>query len=145
MTQADSVHSTPPTNTSVTRRSVLGTAAGAAAALAATGASPMAAAPGPDPIFAAIERHRRAYASMAAVFAEHTRAHDIADAKVGPSHIMVPSMVEPGTTVEASCWAVLADGSVLLKRLPGRASVASPALAPKEDQLNRVRSERRHP
>ena len=60
MTQADSVHSTPPTNTSVTRRSVLGTAAGVAAALAATGASPMAAAPGPDPIYAAIEAHRRA-------------------------------------------------------------------------------------
>jgi hypothetical protein len=85
MTQADSVLSTPPTNTSVTRRSVLGTAAGAAAALAAAGASPMAAAAGatelpppdgfervldhqgrvwfkadgmPDPIYAAIERHK---------------------------------------------------------------------------------------
>jgi hypothetical protein len=60
MTEADSVHSTPPTNTSVTRRSVLGTAAGAAAALAATGASPMAAAPAPDPVYAAIEAHRKA-------------------------------------------------------------------------------------
>jgi hypothetical protein len=60
MTQADSVLSMPPTNTSVTRRSVLGTAAGAAAALASTGASPMAVSPAPDPIFAAIERHRAA-------------------------------------------------------------------------------------
>jgi hypothetical protein len=66
MTQADSVHSTPPTNTSVTRRKILGTAAGAAAALAAR-ASPMASAPGPDPIYAAIEKHRRAYATMQAV------------------------------------------------------------------------------
>jgi hypothetical protein len=68
MTQADSVLSTPPTNTSVTRRSVLGTAAGAAAALAATGASPMAASPAPDPIFAAIDAFRRAHALF---FAEH--------------------------------------------------------------------------
>jgi hypothetical protein len=41
---------------------------------------------------------------MQAAFAEHRRAQDIADAKVGPSHIMVPSMVEPGTTIEACCW-----------------------------------------
>jgi hypothetical protein len=66
MTQADSVLSTPPTNTSVSRRSVLGTAAGAAAALAATGASPMAAAPAPDPIYEAIDAHRKAYATMEA-------------------------------------------------------------------------------
>ena len=49
MTQADSVHSTPPTNTSVTRRRLLGTAA-ATAGLAATGSSPMAAATAVDPI-----------------------------------------------------------------------------------------------
>jgi hypothetical protein len=67
MAQADCVFSTPPTNTSVTRRSVLGTAAGAAAALAATGASPMAASPAPDPIFAAIDAFRRADASCVAV------------------------------------------------------------------------------
>jgi hypothetical protein len=42
MAQADSVLSTPPTNTSVTRRKILGTAAGAAAALAATGTVPAA-------------------------------------------------------------------------------------------------------
>jgi len=62
MTQADRVFNTPPTNTSVTRRKILGTAAAAAAALAATGASPMAAAPAPDPIYPAIEAFRRAHA-----------------------------------------------------------------------------------
>jgi hypothetical protein len=41
---------------------------------------------------------------MQAVFAKYRQAHDVADAKVGPSHIMVPSMVEPGATVEAGCW-----------------------------------------
>ncbi len=65
MTQADSVHSTPPTNTSVTRRKILGTAAGAAAL--AAGASLMAAAPGPDPIFAAIDAFHRADAAVVAV------------------------------------------------------------------------------
>jgi hypothetical protein len=56
MAQADSVHSTPPTNTSArhSRRSILG---GIAAAIAA--ATPATAGVAePDPIFAAIERHR---------------------------------------------------------------------------------------
>jgi hypothetical protein len=44
MTQADRVHSTPPTNTSVTRRNVLGTVAVAAAALPIAAAAPTAAA-----------------------------------------------------------------------------------------------------
>jgi hypothetical protein len=104
MTKADSVLSTPPTNTPVTRRKILGTAAGAAAALAATGASPMAASPAPDPIYAAIEAHRKAYATMQTIFAEHRKAHELADAKVGPAHLDIPSMVNPGETVEASCW-----------------------------------------
>jgi hypothetical protein len=101
MTQADRVFSTPPTNTSVTRRKVLGTAAVAAAALAATGASPMAlpAAAGateppppdgfervldhhgrvwfkadgmPDPIFAAIEAHKAARAIWVANVYRHS-------------------------------------------------------------------------
>ena len=57
-----------------------------------------------DPIYDAIEAHRKAYATMQAVFAEHRRAHELADAKVGPAHIHIPSMVDPGNTVEASCW-----------------------------------------
>jgi hypothetical protein len=67
MTQADSVHSTPPTNTSATqprssRRAFLVQAAGVAAGGAALGAGLPLPAPAatPDPIFAAIERHRGA-------------------------------------------------------------------------------------
>jgi hypothetical protein len=41
---------------------------------------------------------------MQAIFAEHIRAHELADAKVGPSHLEIPSMVDLGKTVEASCW-----------------------------------------
>jgi hypothetical protein len=78
MTQADSVHSTPPTNTSAptpqsSRRGFLAQAAVAAAAGAALGASlplpalPVASAQSSgveaDPIFAAIEAHRRAVAT----------------------------------------------------------------------------------
>jgi hypothetical protein len=78
MTQADCVFNTPPTNTSVTRRKILGTAAVAAAALTATGASPMAlpAAAGatepPDPIFAAIEAHKAARAIWVANVYRHS-------------------------------------------------------------------------
>jgi hypothetical protein len=58
MTQADSVHSTPPTNTSPTRRNILGTiAAAGATALTLTPARALTAA---DPIFGIIERHRAA-------------------------------------------------------------------------------------
>jgi hypothetical protein len=59
MTQADSVLSTPPTNTSATRRKILGTIAiGTVAALASTIAEPGAIALPADPIYAAIERHK---------------------------------------------------------------------------------------
>jgi hypothetical protein len=71
MTQADRVHSTPPTNASAiqaqsSRRTFLVQAAGVAAGGAALGAglplpAPAATPQGlPDPIFAAIERHRAA-------------------------------------------------------------------------------------
>ena len=57
MTQADSVHSTPPTNTPVdqARRHFLTVAAGAALATAATAAAAPAE---PDPIYAAIDKHK---------------------------------------------------------------------------------------
>jgi hypothetical protein len=61
MTQADRVHSTPPTNTSLTRRGALGAIA-AATAVTVAGARPTDAAPAVDPIFAAIEKHRAAAA-----------------------------------------------------------------------------------
>jgi hypothetical protein len=85
-----------------TRRHLLTVAAGGAVA-ALTTASPTIAARAPDPIFAAIAAHRKAHATMQAVFAEHRQAHELADAKVGPSHLEIPSMVEPGKTVEACC------------------------------------------
>jgi hypothetical protein len=56
MTQADSVHSTPPTNTSLTRRNMIGAIAGAAAIATAVPAT--AGLAEPDPIYAAIKRHR---------------------------------------------------------------------------------------
>jgi hypothetical protein len=56
MTQADRVHSTPPTNTSLTRRNMIGAIAGAAAI--ATSAPATAGLAEPDPIYAAIKRHR---------------------------------------------------------------------------------------
>src|SRR3981189_3535474 len=62
MTQADSVYSTPPTNTPVdtTRRRFLSVAAGAIAATAITTST---AAPAIDPIFDLIEAHRKAHAA----------------------------------------------------------------------------------
>jgi hypothetical protein len=103
MTQADSVHSTPPTSTSPTRRNILGTIA-AAGVTALTLTPARAAAPSVDPVFAAIDSHRKAYAAMQAAFVETARVESIADDKVGLSHIDVPSMVEPGATVRAICW-----------------------------------------
>ena len=117
MTQADRVHSTPPTNTSATnpvdptRRGFIVVAAGAsiisvcnlAAVAMPISTTPVSDAP-IDPIFAAIEAHRKAYAAMQAIFAEHRKAHSLADAKVGPAHIDIPSMVDPGSTIEASYW-----------------------------------------
>jgi hypothetical protein len=41
---------------------------------------------------------------MEARFAEHRRAHELADAKVGPSDIEILSRVERGKIVKASCW-----------------------------------------
>lgn len=75
-----------------------------AASLPITGTVPIAAQATQDPIFAAIEAHRKAYATMQAIFAEHRKAHKLADAEVGPAHIDIPSMVDAGNTVEASHW-----------------------------------------
>ena len=91
MTQADSVHSTPPTNTSATnparpvdptRRHFLTVAAGAsvasvgtlAVAAIATGAPPAALAV--DPIYAAIERHKAAAAIWDAAVTARARFPD---------------------------------------------------------------------
>ena len=67
MTRADRVLSTPPTNTSArhSRRSILGAIAGSAAAAGGiAGLTPaIATVPVADPIFAVIERHRKACAA----------------------------------------------------------------------------------
>jgi hypothetical protein len=104
MTQADRVLSTPPTNTPTdpTRRHLLTIAAGGAVAAAIPTAT-LAAAPAVDPIFAAIDAHRQAHAASAAATAEIRRLVDLADQAVGRA-IEIPSMIEPGTTVEASIW-----------------------------------------
>jgi hypothetical protein len=56
-----------------------------------------------DPIFEVIEAHREAAAASAAASAECRRLHDLADEIVGHS-IEIPSMIEPGTIVQASMW-----------------------------------------
>jgi hypothetical protein len=71
MTQADSVHSTPPTNTSArhSRRSILGAIAGSAAAAGGiAGLNPVIAAALPidaatDSVFELIDTHRKAHAA----------------------------------------------------------------------------------
>jgi hypothetical protein len=79
MTQADSVHSTPPTNTSAgqSRRSILGAiATGAVATLASAIAEPGAAAFPADPIFAAIDAKRAADAAHGAACDALSEAED---------------------------------------------------------------------
>jgi hypothetical protein len=104
MTQAKRVYSTPPTNTSArhSRRSILGAiaAGGTVAALAL----PTEAASEADPIFAAIEAHRKADAAADVAFAESSRLYRLANEMVGPSKIEIPNMVEPGTTAKVLCF-----------------------------------------
>jgi hypothetical protein len=127
MAKADSVLSTPPTNTSAidhpmmfppvdpTRRRFLAVAAVASAVSAGTLAAAALAldvpqavtVPNhgrPDPVYAAIEAHRTARAASCAATAEIKRLCDLADEIAGPRKIDIPSMIEPGTTVRASIW-----------------------------------------
>jgi len=106
MTQADRVHSTPPTNTPIdpTRRGILATIAGGAAAAAMPSAARAVPASEVDPIFEAIHAHRMATAAVEECAAEVGRLRQMADETVGPAEIDIPSMVEPGTVVCASCW-----------------------------------------
>ena len=66
MTQADRVHSTPPINTPTSRRRFLSTAATLAAGGAALGLAIPPALATDDPIFAAIEQHKAAFARVIA-------------------------------------------------------------------------------
>jgi hypothetical protein len=79
MAKADSVHSTPPTNTPTTRRRFLSASAG----LVAVGASLTLATPpagaSEDPIFGLIEAHRKASAAHDAALVEQNRLEQIGD------------------------------------------------------------------
>ena len=78
MTQADRVHSTPPTNTPIdtTRRRFLSVAAGGAIAPGIPAAA-LADAPTIDPIIAAIDEHRKAHAAHLAAIDELSRLEKI--------------------------------------------------------------------
>jgi hypothetical protein len=113
MIEADRMHSMPPTNAPIdtTRRRFLAVSAGAS--VASVGALTVAAMPAiapdrgacaVDPIYAAIEAHRKADAAADVAFAESSRLYRLATKMVGPSKIEVPNMVEPGTTAEVLCF-----------------------------------------
>jgi hypothetical protein len=57
-----------------------------------------------EPIYAAIEAHRKADAAADVAFAESSRLYRLANEMVGPSKIEVPNMVEPGTTAKVLCF-----------------------------------------
>jgi hypothetical protein len=77
MTQADSVHSTPPTNAPIdtTRRRLLTVAAGGAVAAAIPTAA-LTAAPAADPIYAAIDAHRERVKTYDAAWKLRARCKD---------------------------------------------------------------------
>jgi hypothetical protein len=84
MAKADSVHSTPPTNTPTTRRRFLSNAAGVAAggtalALVAIPAAPAVGAPASalDPVFALIAAHAKIVGTVNAIEAEINQAVEI--------------------------------------------------------------------
>jgi hypothetical protein len=104
MTQADSVHSTPPTNTSAinpssradtSRRGFLAQAAGVAAGGAALGAGLPLPAPAathegvPDPILAAIENHKTVYRSLTEAVHNHGDLEQLLPRDKRQSHIDV--------------------------------------------------------
>jgi hypothetical protein len=116
MIEADRVHSTPPLSTPIdpNRRRFLTIAAGTSVASVATLAvaampatAPESAACAADPIYAAIEAHRKAKAASDAAWAEVERLHKLAAETVGPRHVMALNMADPGPVKmfeEASSW-----------------------------------------
>ena len=81
MTQADSVHSTPPINTPIvtTRRRFLSTAAGIAAAGTALALAAPPARAATDPVFALIEAHRAAAAAWDGFLKAHGHLQQMPD------------------------------------------------------------------
>jgi hypothetical protein len=77
MIQADSVHSTPPTNTSVTRRNIITVIAGIGAAASGLTVAPAAgAALAIDPTFDLIDTHRKAHAAHMAALDSQARLEE---------------------------------------------------------------------
>jgi hypothetical protein len=83
MTQADCVHSTPPTNTPIDtkRRRCLSVAAGGAVAAAIP--TTVATAAAVDPVFELIELHHAAHAAHLAAIDEANRLEDLHDVDWG--------------------------------------------------------------
>jgi hypothetical protein len=111
MIEADRVPSTQQTDSASTKHAMTRRTALAGLAIMPAIGMPIAAAaePGfavaiPDPIFAAIERHRQTDHAKRAKYAEADRVFKLADQTVGPSHIEIPSKTEPGKIVQASGW-----------------------------------------
>jgi hypothetical protein len=92
-----------------TRRHLLTIAAGGAVA-AAMPVAALAAPAAVDPIYAAIEKHKKAIRALEIADAETDRLVALADEAVGPSDIKILDMREPSTPpgfhpyVEVSCW-----------------------------------------
>jgi hypothetical protein len=116
MIEADRVFSTPPLSTPIdtSRRRFLTVAAGTSIAYVGTlaVAAMPAGAPGSpacaaDPIFGVIEAHRKAKVASDAAWAEVERLQKLAAETVGPRHVMVLNMAEPGPVKmleEATSW-----------------------------------------
>ena len=107
MAKADSVHSTPPTNTSAidapkstgnphTRRSVLGAIAAATAAVTVAGARPAGASPTVDPIYALIAEKRAADVA-------HGKAIDAQDEVEERGDLSSDAAIEVQDNSEAAC------------------------------------------
>src|SRR5450759_642126 len=85
MTQADSVYITPPTNTSLTRRNMIGAMATVGAAAIATAAPANAGLAEYDPIYAAIERHKALTVPFDAAWDARGHFNDCGDCDEKPS------------------------------------------------------------
>jgi len=120
MQEADSVHSTPPINTSATRRRFLSQSAGLAAggailALAtippaAAASAPAGLAANPDPVFALIQAHRAADDALWDTDIDTKAAHEAEWSAVCDLVEAVPTTLA-GVIVSMRYIAELADGN----------------------------------
>jgi hypothetical protein len=109
MTQADSVHSTPPTNAPTSRRRFLSTAATLAAGGAALALAIPPAFATDDPIFVAIEAHRAAFVRViAAVDVEYAF-----EAAIPRTKEIDPRLIESREATSAA-WGAEGDAAIEL-------------------------------